>query len=68
MLNDEEKQEMKQDGLSLERRENFAKGRSVNQIKEQALDDFIQHLDSMQKVFGPFAVSQKPTETRLNKL
>lgn len=66
MLSEREKKEMLEDGRSKKRRDDF---RFARQKKENiSLDAYLSFLDSMQKIFGPFKVSDKPTITKYNKL
>ena len=52
MLNDEEKREMLEDGLSAKRREDFqAEHQLQNQCPPQSLDEYIQFLKFVQKFY-----------------
>lgn len=66
MLDEVEKQEMLEDALSIKRRDDF---RFANQIPtELTFGEYLKFLDDLQKIFGPFPVSKKFTETKFNKL
>lgn len=66
MLDEVEKQEMLDDGLSIKRRDDF---RFANSIPtDLSFDEYLKFLDGLQKIFGPFPVSQKITKTKFNKL
>ncbi|MBI3309096.1 MAG: hypothetical protein HYZ79_06955 [Candidatus Melainabacteria bacterium] len=66
MLSDEEKSEFIKDGLSSSRRKDFSMG---NDFKlNLSLDEYMNYLDDIQKIFGEFKISQKITKCDLNKL
>ena len=66
MLDEQFKKEMLEDGLSKERMLDF---RKVNNITiPMSLDDYLNFLRGLQKIFGPFPVSKKFTKTENNKL
>lgn len=66
MLTEEFKKEILEDGLSKERMLDF---RQANNISiHLSLDDYLNFLRGVQKIFGPFPVSDKFTKTELNKL
>lgn len=67
MLSEEEKREMLEDAESAKRRENFRVGRERPSPPE-SLDEYISFLQSVQKLFGPFKISQQPTIASANKL
>ena len=67
MLSREEKREMLEDGRSVKRRDDFRFARNFPK-KPLSLDEYISFLDSVQKIFGPFKASKKPTITKNNKL
>ena len=65
-MDEKSKKEMLEDGLSKERMLDF---RQANNITiPMSLDDYLNFLRGIQKIFGPFPVSQKTTKTELNKL
>lgn len=66
MLDEEFKKEMLEDGLSKERMLDFRKCNDL--VTPISFDDYLSFLRSLQKIFGPFPVSQKITKTDLNKL
>lgn len=66
MMNEKDKKEMLEDGLSKERMFDFR--RSNNIITHLSLDDYLSFLRGVQKIFGPFPISDKFTKTKLNKL
>ena len=66
MLDDIEKQEMLEDAMSIRRRDDF---RYSSRIPiNLSFDEYLKFLDDLQKIFGPFPVSQKITKTENNKL
>lgn len=67
MLSDEEKREMIEDAKDDRRREHFRAARKVK-YESESLDDYILFLNSLQKIFSPFVITHRPTQTRLNKL
>lgn len=66
MLDDIEKQEMLEDAMSIKRRDDFRY--SSNIPTNLTFDEYLNFLAGIQKIFGPFPVSQKITKTELNKL
>ena len=68
MLTEEEKAEMLADGNSIERRKNFAAGEYLKSGKITTLDEYIQFLTDMQKIFPPPPGDRTKTITRFNKL
>ena len=68
MLTEEEKREMLEDAADLDRREDFRKIRNTQGNYIPSLDEYIQFLDHLQEIFGPFKVSKKIMNTRFNKL
>ena len=67
MLSNEEKKEMLDDSKNAARREHFRYARE-NNAEDISLDGYILYLNSVQKIFMPFKISNQPTTTRLNKL
>ena len=66
MLDDIEKRELLEDANNLERRDDF---RFSSRIPiNLSFDEYLKFVDDLQKIFGPFPVSTKITETRFNKL
>lgn len=65
MLSPQEKDEMLEDGRDPNRRQEFARSGALEKI---SLDEHIQFLMSLQKIFGPMPVFSNPTITKLNKL
>lgn len=68
MLSKEEREELLKDGRSSMRRKEFAQGKGKDLRDSRSLDEFIQFLMDIQKVFSPFAISRKKTIARFNKL
>ena len=66
MLDEQSKKEMLEDGLSKERMFDFRQ--SSKEIAVTSLDDYLSFLRGLQKIFGPFPVSDKITKTENNKL
>lgn len=66
MFDETEKQEMLEDAMSIKRRDDFRY--SSNIPINLTFDEYLKFLDSLQKIFGPFPVSQKITKTENNKL
>ena len=67
-LSDEEKKELLEDGRSAERRSAFRKIKQITTQGSRSLDDYIQYLKGIQKIFGEFPLSRKISVTRFNKL
>ena len=67
MLSNEEKQEMLIDAKSDRRRSDFRSG-APSGIPRGSIDEYIDFLDSVQKIFSPFKISTKPTLAKFNKL
>ena len=67
MLSEEEKQEMLSDGQSEKRRKEFSVHKRVAAHHSESLDEYIQFLMSIQKVF-PFDHSPRKTFINSNKL
>ena len=65
-MDEKSKKEMLEDGLSKERMLNFRQANNIT--TPMSLDDYLNFLRGLQKIFGPFPVSQKITKTELNKL
>ena len=68
MLTEEEKAEMLADGNSINRRKDFAVGKRTNNGEIPTLDEYIQFLTEIQKIFPPPPVRRTKTITRFNKL
>ncbi|MBI2996356.1 MAG: hypothetical protein HYY52_06590 [Candidatus Melainabacteria bacterium] len=66
MLSEEFKKEMLEDGLSKERMLDFRQANNIT--TPTSLDDYLNFLRGLQKIFGPFPISQKITKTENNKL
>ena len=68
MLSDREKQEMLADGLNAQRHAQFAEARRQQMARQsRLLDDYIEFLMSIQKIF-PFTHEKQKTDTTFNKL
>ena len=66
MFDEIEKKEMLEDAMSIKRRDDF---RYSSRIPVNlSFDDYLKFLTDLQKIFGPFEISQKITKTELNKL
>ena len=65
-MDEKSKKEMLEDGLSKERMLDFRQANNIT--TPMSLDDYLNFLRGLQKIFGPFPVSQKITKTELNKL
>jgi hypothetical protein len=68
MLSEQEKREMLEDARSKERRDNFRFAKDKIKEVPLSLDEYIKFLNDIQKIFGPFPISYKPTPTKFNKL
>ena len=66
MLDEKSKKEMLEDGLSKKRMLDFRQANNIT--TSMSLDDYLSFLRGLQKIFGPFPVSQKFTKTEYNKL
>lgn len=66
MLNEEFKKGMLEDGLNKERMSDFRQ--SSKEIDCVSLDDYLDFLRGLQKIFGHFPISDKLTKAELNKL
>ena len=66
MLDEQFKKEILEDGLNQERMLDFRQ--SSKKTDYISLDDYLNFLRGLQKIFGPFPISTKITETRFNKL
>ena len=66
MMDEKSKKEMLEDGLSKERMLDFRQSNNIT--VPMSLDDYLNFLRGLQKIFGPFPVSQKITKTESNKL
>ena len=67
MLSNEEKREMLEDAKSKSRKKDFQFAKEYPE-KPQSLDEYINFLDSVQVIFGPFGISKYPTITQSNRL
>lgn len=67
MLSNEEKREILKDAKSKSRQKHFRFAKKYSE-KPQSLEEYINFLDSVQIIFSPFTISQRPTVTKLNKL
>ena len=65
-MDEKDKKEMLEDGLSRERMLDFRKANNIT--TPMSLDDYLSFLRGVQKIFGPFPISQKITKTENNKL
>lgn len=66
MFDDIEKREMLEDASDLKRRDDF---RFSSRIPANlSFDEYLKFVDDLQKIFGPFPVSDKITKTENNKL
>jgi hypothetical protein len=67
MLSEQEKKEILEDAQKEFRRNScrFTKEKNIDII---SFDDYLLFLDSVQKIFSPFAVSNHKTITKFNKL
>lgn len=75
MLSRKEKQEIHNDGRNVSRRREFAAApdpslniETQEDLYQRSLDEFIQYLKTIQRIFSPIISSQKITTTRFNKL
>ena len=71
MLSEQEKKEMLEDGRSLSRRQQFAQARKAMaklEREKQTLDEFIEFLMGIQRLFSPFVCSREKPTTFSNKL
>lgn len=68
MLSEKEKQEILEDGLNMQRRDNFRKAKSLCNLKPESLDEYILFLNQVQFIFGPFPISQKKSISYYNKI
>lgn len=63
-MNEQDRKEMLEDASSEIRRSNFesgaAKSRAWEREHRRSLDDYLELLDSVQQLFGPFPVDRKP--------
>jgi len=67
MLSKQEKKEMLEDAKSEIRRQHFQAGRRVK-AEGVSLDEYLNFLEQVQKIFGPFPLSKKKTISTFNKL
>jgi len=68
MLSPEEKKEMLEDAKSVKRRNDFRIARQYDTERPFTFSEYISFLNGVQKVFGPFKISKKPTITKFNRL
>ena len=68
MLSRQQKSEFVKDGLSVERRRNFAKVRELGRTNPRTLDELLKFLNELQKLYPFSSVSSKATIMRFNKL
>ncbi|MEJ2744238.1 MAG: hypothetical protein P8123_00890 [bacterium] len=66
MLSPTEKREMLEDAMSETRRRNFREGRRATlefdrRQNDRSLDSYIQFLQDVQEIFGPFKISLRKT-------
>ena len=66
MLSEEYKKEILEDGLSKERMLDFRQANGMD--IHLSLDDYLSFLRGLQKIFGPFPISEKFTKAENNKL
>lgn len=66
MLSEEEKREMLEDAKSAARREHFRTAKK--DLRPCTFDEYIEFLNSIQKIFGAFKISTTPTPTSFNRL
>ena len=67
-LSEEEKRELLEDGRSIVRRDAFRKIKAGKYKSSRSLDDFINYLMGIQKIFGEFPLTRKITNARGSKL
>ena len=67
MLSKEEKREMIRDAKSKHRKRLFQIGRE-RKMPKVSFDEYLSFLDSVQKIFSPFKISNNPTLAKFNKL
>ena len=70
MLSRQDKKEMLADSASKKRKVAFRQAEELlnNLMPSQCLDDYIDFLTDIQKIFSPFVPSHKKTVTKFNKL
>lgn len=68
MLSEKAKREMLEDSRSKKRRDDFRFANEKYPPQPLSFDEYLSFLDSIQKIFGPFKISTKPTLTKFNKL
>lgn len=68
MLSESEKREMLADARDKGRRDDFRAAEAKVGTCILSLDAYIDFLDSLQEIFGPFPVSEVPTRTEKNRL
>jgi hypothetical protein len=66
MLSPAEKREMLEDAASESRRRNFREGQRLSRefdrrYNDRSLDSYIQFLQDVQEIFGPFKISRRKT-------
>ncbi len=68
MLTEEEKKEMLYDSQKISRRDDLRKTKKKIPNKIVSLDNYIQFIDDLQKIYGPFKISKTPTPAHNYKL
>ncbi|MDA3787432.1 MAG: hypothetical protein PF503_02900 [Desulfobacula sp.] len=61
MLTEEEKREMIQDAGRISRRDDFRRSKETLVNRYVSLDAYIQFVDDIQTINGPFTISRTPT-------
>ncbi|MFQ5681380.1 MAG: hypothetical protein ACE5GG_04960 [Candidatus Omnitrophota bacterium] len=67
-MTEQEKNEMRADGLSLSRREEFRRMKAGAEKVRGSLDGFIAFLGQLRAIFFPFPVSRRRTADRMMRL
>ncbi len=68
MMDERDKREFVEDGLSPKRRENFEAASLKIQLSPVSLEEYIHFLDGLQRIFPALPVSSEKTVTKFNKL
>ena len=68
MLTKKEKKEMLHDSRKINRKYDFRKSKNISVNKYVSLDSYIQFVDDIQQINGPFKISKAPTREHNNKL
>ena len=68
MLSRQQKSEFVKDGLSVDRRRNFAKGRKLERRNPRTLDELLKFLKELQKLYPFSSGSSQAAITRFNQL